>query len=248
MVLRGHATSMGAALHSRRVAESKDILRGPPEGVAVGASVLGADFARLGDDTASAIEAGCELLHVDVMDGHFVPNLSMGPAVSAALRRAFPKVSIDVHLMVTDPAAYIGPFGDAGADHLTLHAEATHQGRAIELAERIRSAGMTAGLSFKPGTDIEPWLDTLAAFDLGLVMSVEPGFAGQSFLEGAVGRLAEISSSAHAPRWLSIDGGVGPANATACREAGCNYLVAASSIFGVAPAERAGRVRNLRGE
>ncbi|MEM7754381.1 MAG: ribulose-phosphate 3-epimerase [Planctomycetota bacterium] len=233
------------------MASTRDILRGPARvqsgSALVGASILGADFARLADDTASAVDAGCELLHVDVMDGHFVPNLSMGPAVCAAARRAFPDVSIDVHLMVTDPADYVAPFRDAGADHVTFHAEVGDVDGAVKLGEAIRAAGMTSGLSVKPGTDLEPWLGVFGAFDMALVMSVEPGFAGQSFIDGAVDRIAAIAATAHRPRWISVDGGVGQTNSGACRAAGCNYLVAASSIYREPPYQRGSAVRALAG-
>jgi len=230
------------------VIHRRDLLADAPDRTRIGASVLGADFARLADDTRSALDAGCDALHVDVMDGHFVPNLSMGPAVCAALRRAFPRVAIDVHLMVTDPAAYVGPFRDAGADHITFHAETGDAAGALALRDAIRAAGMTAGLSLKPATPIDPWAEVLGAFDLALVMSVEPGFAGQSFISDAVGRISAISALRERPRWISVDGGVGPANARACQDAGCDLLVAASSIFGVESGIRPARVAELRSE
>ncbi len=223
------------------------LLRGPADTPLVGASVFGADFARLGEDTRAALDAGADMVHFDVMDGHFVPNISMGPLVCAGLRRACPETTIDVHLMVTDPADYIAPFRDAGADHITFHAETQDADATLALAEKIRAAGMTAGLSVKPGTPLDAWLPLFGKFDLALVMSVEPGFSGQSFMPIALDRVRAIADRPDRPKWVSIDGGIGPAVADRVRAAGCNHLVAASALFSVDPPDRAGVVKALRG-
>ncbi|MEM1185286.1 MAG: ribulose-phosphate 3-epimerase [Planctomycetota bacterium] len=231
--------------------ERNTILRERPDavqgGCVLGASILGADFARLAEDTASALLAGCDLFHIDVMDGHFVPNLTMGPVVCQAMRTAFPETTLDVHLMVDDPQSFIEPFREAGADHLTFHAEVVDERQAVKLAGEIRAAGMTAGLAVNPDKPIEPWLGIFGEFDVALVMSVMPGFAGQAFLDVAVERIERISSSDSPPRWISVDGGVGPGNVLACRGAGATYLVAASSIFKHTPQDRPRVVRDLKG-
>lgn len=144
--------------------------------------MLGADFSRLGEEANDVMQAGCNLLHLDVMDGHFVPNLTMGPDLVAGLRRSCPDVCLDTHLMVQYPEGLIEPFVQAGSDHLTIHVEAEHpQGDPRVTADLIRQAGATAGLAINPGTPIDAILPYASDFELLLVMSVQPGFAGQSF-------------------------------------------------------------------
>ncbi|MBM4110010.1 MAG: ribulose-phosphate 3-epimerase [Phycisphaerae bacterium] len=202
-----------------------------PSGVAVGASILSADFARLGDEITASLRAGAGFVHVDVMDGHFVPNLSMGPAVCAAVRRAAPRAPVDVHLMVQRPLAFIEPFAKAGADWCTVHIEAQDDPR--ECAERSRSLGMKAGLAFNPRTPIEHALDAglLEAADFVLIMSVQPGYSGQAFMPEVLDK-ARLLRRAGWQGPIEIDGGVSPSNAQACRAAGCTLLVSASAIFG----------------
>lgn len=202
-----------------------------PSGVAVGASILSADFARLGDEITASLRAGASFVHVDVMDGHFVPNLSMGPAVCAAVRRAAPRAPVDVHLMVQRPLAFIEPFAKAGADWCTVHIEAQDDPR--ECAERSRSLGMKAGLAFNPRTPIEHALDAglLEAADFVLIMSVQPGYSGQAFMPEVLDK-ARLLRRAGWQGPIEIDGGVSPSNAQACRAAGCTLLVSASAIFG----------------
>ncbi|MBM4051339.1 MAG: ribulose-phosphate 3-epimerase [Planctomycetes bacterium] len=202
-----------------------------PSGVAVGASILSADFAELGKEIAAALGAGAGFVHVDVMDGHFVPNLSMGPAVCAAVRRAAPRAPVDVHLMVQRPLSFIEPFAKAGADWCTVHVEARDDPR--ECAERSRSLGMKAGLAFNPATPVEHALDAglLEAADFILIMSVHPGYSGQAFIPEVLDKVRLLRRAG----WqgpIEIDGGVSPLNADACRAAGCTLLVSASAIFG----------------
>ncbi len=213
----------------------------------VGASILSADFARLGEEVADVLDAGADFIHVDVMDGHFVPNLSMGPAVCAGVRRAFPDAYLDVHLMVSDPGHWFEPFAQAGADLMTFHVEACEgDAEALAHAERIRELGCAAGIAINPPTEQARIAWIADRFDLVLAMSVIPGYSGQAFMPEALerGKLrAELPSSVR----LEIDGGVGPENARRIRDAGFDTLAAASAIFGRPIGERAGVIAELRG-
>ncbi|MCP3902982.1 MAG: ribulose-phosphate 3-epimerase [Planctomycetes bacterium] len=218
-------------------------MRNQPDRPLVAASVLGADFADLAADCAAALDAGCDLLHLDVMDGHFVPNLTMGPSLCRSLRRALPDTVLDVHLMVTDPVQFVEPFAKAGADHVTVHLEAN--GAPEDLAAAAHEAGMTAGLAISPPTPVERILPHLGSFDLILVMSVNPGFAGQAFIPEVLDKSRTIAPRLRDDQRLQIDGGVGARTVAACRDAGHDVLVAASAIFGTDDYSAA--VANLRG-
>ncbi len=220
------------------------LLRNPIARPLVAPSILSADFARLGDEIESAIEAGGDLVHVDVMDGHFVPNLSMGPAVCASVRKRFPSLFLDVHLMVSDPLAFVLPFIDAGADLCSFHVEAVDD--PVAVAGRIRERGALAGLALNPGTDVARVLPYLDAVDLVLVMSVQPGYAGQSFRPEVLAKCRALAARLAPTQRLEIDGGVAPVNAAACREAGCDVLVAASAIFNAV--DRRSAIRGIRGD
>lgn len=239
----------------------KNLLTHPASTPLVAPSILSADFAALGDECAHILdECGADLLHLDVMDGHFVPNVTMGPALVKSLRKRLPNAFFDVHLMVTDPAQYIEGFADAGADHFTFHIEPAidrHAGagdsplsrgydpRAV--AERVRAAGMSAGLAINPPTPVE-WAEPyLADFEMLLVMSVNPGFSGQSFIEGVLEKTRWLRSRVREDQRIEMDGGVSPENAGRVRESGCDVLVAASAVFGRPREERTGVVRSLRG-
>ncbi|MBX3365555.1 MAG: ribulose-phosphate 3-epimerase [Phycisphaeraceae bacterium] len=214
-------------------------------------SILSADFGHMAEECRSALDAGADLLHLDVMDGHFVPNLTMGPDMCRGLRRAFPKVTLDVHLMVMHPQNYFEAFVKAGADHLTIHIEAMPPAdaadQALELAEDIRELGATAGLAINPPTPVERFLGLVEHFDLILIMSVNPGFSGQAFIPEVLDKARRIRPLLRHDQRLQIDGGVSPANAPTIRAAGVDVLVAASAIFGLPPARRSEAIALLRG-
>jgi len=196
-------------------------------------SILSADFARLGEEVKNVLAAGADWVHFDVMDNHYVPNLTIGPLVCEALRKAGIKAPIDVHLMVSPVDAMVSDFAKAGATYISFHPEATqHVDRTIQ---HIRDSGCKPGLVFNPATPLN-WLDwVIDKIDIVLLMSVNPGFGGQKFIPEAMGKLAEararIDASGRDIR-LEIDGGVKIDNAAAIAKAGADTFVAGSAIFG----------------
>jgi ribulose-phosphate 3-epimerase len=196
-------------------------------------SILSADFARLGDEVDAVVAAGADLIHFDVMDNHYVPNLSIGPLVLTSLRKHGLKVPVDVHLMVKPVDRLIGDFLDAGADYISIHPEATeHLHRSLGL---IREGGARAGLVFNPATPLDHLSHVLDMVDLVLIMSVNPGFGGQKFIPSSLDKLSDareiIAGSGRSIR-LEIDGGIKPDNIAAAARAGADTFVAGSAIFG----------------
>jgi len=215
--------------------------------VRIAPSVLSADFARLGAEVAALDAAGADWIHIDVMDGHFVPNLTMGPGVAKAIRPHSPK-PFDVHLMIAPADPYIDAFAEAGADGITVHVEAgPHIHRSLQ---RIRATGKRAGVALNPGTPAKMLDYLLDTVDLVLVMTVNPGFGGQHFLDGQLKKVAAVRRMIDASGRaidLEVDGGIGPDEARRCIEAGADVLVAGTSVFRDGPDRYAASIAALRG-
>lgn len=225
-----------------------NLLNNPPRLPLIFPSILSADFAAMGDQVADVLKLGADGVHIDVMDGHFAPNLTMGAVMVEALRRRFSDAYLDSHLMVQHPEDYVAPFAKAGSNCFTFHIEATmgrKQDHERDLIKRIRDAGMAAGVAINPPTPAEAVFHLLDEVDLVLVMSVHPGFSGQSFIEDVLDKTRAIKQRLAPTTRLQMDGGVGPTNAASVRRAGCDCMVAASAIFGVK--DCAGAIAALRG-
>jgi ribulose-phosphate 3-epimerase len=215
--------------------------------VKIAPSILSADFTRLGEDVGQVLQAGAEYIHVDVMDGIFVPNISIGVPVVKSLRKAFPRAFLDVHLMITQPGRYVKAFCDAGADLLMFHVEADSAEAITQAIADTKALGVKVGLSVKPATPaaaLEPWLKEL---DMALVMTVEPGFGGQSFMADQLPKIAQLRQrleEVNPACELEVDGGIAPDTAPLVIQAGANVLVAGSAVFG--KADRAAAIEKLR--
>jgi len=216
-----------------------------PGHVRVAPSLLAADFARLADEVQRIAAAGADVLHLDIMDGHFVPNLTVGPALVEALRRTS-SLPFDVHLMVSHPSRFVTPFAEAGADSITFHVECADP--VAEVLARIRAAGCATGLSVRPNTPVAgllPWLDQI---DLVLVMTVEPGYGGQAFMPEMLPKirtLRQAINQGQRPVYLEVDGGISPKNVAEVVAAGADLLVAGTSVFRAA--DPAAAIRALQG-
>jgi ribulose-phosphate 3-epimerase len=213
-------------------------------GIQIYPSLLSADFAHLADEAAAVGDA--DWLHVDVMDNHFVPNLTVGLPVVESLAKAT-ATPLDCHLMIEDPDRWGPAYVEAGAANVTFHVEAA--GAPVRLARELRSAGARAGMALKPATPVEPYADLLEEFDLLLVMTVEPGFGGQPFLDGCLPKLRRARALVDrlgVSLWLQVDGGISAETIGRCAEAGADVFVAGSAVFGAG--DPAAAVSGLRAQ
>ncbi|HUB63784.1 MAG TPA: ribulose-phosphate 3-epimerase [Methylocella sp.] len=207
-------------------------------------SILSADFAKLGEEIMAITEAGADWIHVDVMDGHFVPNITIGPAIVRAIR-PFAKIPFDVHLMIAPCDPYLADFAEAGADSISIHVEAgPHLHRSLQM---IKALGKKAGAVLNPATPVSSLRHVLDLVDLVLVMSVNPGFGGQAFIGSAVDKIAELKAmiGSRAIR-IEVDGGITPKTAGLVAAAGADTLVAGSAIFAGGPSQYASNISAIR--
>ena len=214
--------------------------------IKVAPSILSADFSRLGEEIRAVEAAGADIIHVDVMDGHFVPNITIGPLVVEACRTAT-KLPLDVHLMIENPERYVSDFAKAGADYITVHAEATYH--LHRLIQSIREhKGVKAAVSLNPATPLDALDYVLPDIDMVLIMSVNPGFGGQAFIPSQLDKIGELRKRIDGRKLaveIEVDGGVKPGNAAEVAAAGADILVAGSAVFGAK--DYAAAIRGIRG-
>lgn len=197
--------------------------------IIIAPSILSGDFANLGNDIKNLEKAGADWIHVDVMDGHFVPNLTIGAPVVKALKKVATK-PLDVHLMIDNPEKYIDDFAAAGSDVITIHYEATKE-NTLEVIKKIKSFGIKAGLSIKPKTTPQEIEKYLPEVDLVLIMTVEPGFGGQKFMVNCAEKIKCIKDKAQKELIIEVDGGINDSTAKICKNFGANALVAGNYVF-----------------
>ena len=214
------------------------------QNIKISPSILSADFSILGDEIKSLEQAGADLIHIDVMDGHFVPNITMGPPIIKMVRK-FTKLPFDVHLMISPVEKYIKAFADAGSDIITIHPEATDNlKRAVST---IKSLGKKAGVSLSPKTPISALMDVISDIDLILIMSVNPGFAGQSFMSEVLLKVTELRKMINEKKLkidIEIDGGINFETAPLAVKAGANILVSGTTIFSGSLKDNIQKLRN----
>lgn len=199
--------------------------------VLVSPSILASDFSRLGEDVKRVEDAGCDMLHLDIMDGHFVPNLTFGPPLVASIRKNS-ALLFDTHLMLTNPLDYVKPFAEAGADSITFHVESEND--PLEVIEAIRAQGCSVGISVKPGTSAKALEQYIGLVDMVLVMTVEPGFGGQSFMADMIPKVAEVFAmfrEKNPEGFIEVDGGIDARTAPEIIRAGAGVLVAGTAVF-----------------
>lgn len=207
--------------------------------------MLSADFSDLENEIKKVEQAGADLLHIDIMDGHFVPNLTFGPPVVSAIRKVT-KLPFDVHLMINNPEAFISEFARAGANMITIHAEtAPHLHRLIQT---IKDFGIRSGIALNPATSLSAVEEVLDMTDMVLIMSVNPGFGGQKFIPSAISKIARLKKMIEERSLntdIEVDGGINPQNAQPVIQAGANILVAGSAVYGAS--DKAAAIKNIRG-
>jgi ribulose-phosphate 3-epimerase len=201
----------------------------------VAPSILSADFSKLGEEIKAVENAGADLIHVDIMDGHFVPNITIGPLVVEAIRK-ITKLPLDVHLMIEEPNRYLDQFASAGSNIITVHLEACpHLHRTIQQIKGLREGSILAGVALNPATPLTSLDEILADSDLLLIMSVNPGFGGQKFIPGILDKIRILKQTlkdrGYEGKELEVDGGISPENSQMIREAGATILVAGSSVY-----------------
>ena len=204
-------------------------------------SILSADFANLASEIGQMTDAGIQMIHLDVMDGHFVPNITFGPPVVAWIRKSTDAV-LDTHLMITDPEKYAPAFIEAGSDHITFHIETVDN--PVEFVKSLHDQGVTAGVTLNPKTPVETIEKMAPLCDMILVMTVQPGFGGQSFMEDACGKCRRIREIVGPDVRIEVDGGIGPETIAIARDYGADTFVAGNAIFG--KTNRAGAIAELR--